>query len=95
MDNFEWDMGHEPRFGLYTSDRTDKRWWAVYASIIKAARAGNLAQPTSDAVIAAPAGIPRLLKSKTIGGTGDCPPPFFSINFFSCVSTKSQLSICN
>lgn len=60
MDNFEWDMGHDPRFGLYTSDRQIKEGARIYARIINAARAGLLTQPTQDAPRAISAATPAL-----------------------------------
>ena len=60
VDNFEWDMGWDSCFGLYSLDRpTQKRklkdGGKVFASIVKRARLGELSTPTSDRVINYPA----------------------------------------
>ena len=56
VDNFEWDMGWDSCFGLYSLDRpsqkrTLKEGAKAYASIIKRSRAGKLENPTSDRVL--------------------------------------------
>lgn len=55
-DNFEWDMGYKPHFGVYsvnreTQERKLKNGGLVYANIIKASRAGQLTQHTSDYIV--------------------------------------------
>lgn len=52
-DNFEWDMGYKPQFGVYsvnreTQERKMKKGARVYARIIKAALEGSLTSHTSD-----------------------------------------------
>ncbi len=52
-DNFEWDLGYKPQFGVYsvnreTQERKLKKGAHLYAHVIKAAREGLLIQHTSD-----------------------------------------------